>query len=110
MDGTINKIEENRSTAEKEIATVFASIHAAVDTRHAEVLQQMQEKGDQLRKTVVKEKEEAELATVEFREFRTFTEGLLAQGTSLEIAGTHKMVSEIELLTLSFNQSQKRDP
>jgi len=38
------------------------------------------------------EKGEAESATVEFREFHTFTEGLLAQGTPFEIAGTHKMV------------------
>ena len=92
LNGTINKIEEYRSAAEKEIATVFASIHATVDARHAQVLQQMNDKGDQLRKTAVKEKSDAESATVEFREFRTFTEGLLAQGTPLEIAGTHKTV------------------
>jgi len=92
LDGTINKVEEHRNTAEKEIATLFASIHASVDARHAQVLQQMQNKGDQLRKTVVKEKGEAESATIQFREFHSFTEGLLAQGTPLEIAGTHKMV------------------
>ena len=53
----------------------------------------MNDKGDQLRKTAVREKGEAESATVEFREFHTFTEGLLAQGTPHEIAGTHKIVS-----------------
>ena len=45
-----------------------------------------------MRKIVIKEKEDAESAKVEFREFRNFTEGLLGQGTPLEIAGTHKIV------------------
>ena len=92
LDGTINKIEDHRTTAEKDIATLFASIYATVDARHAAVLQQMQDKGKQLRQTAIQEKYEAESATVEFREFHTFTEGMLAQGTPLEIAGTHKMV------------------
>jgi len=92
LDGTINKIEDHRSTAEKDIATLFASIQATVDARHAQVLQQMQDKGNQLRKTAIQEKGEVESATVQFREFHSFTEGLLAQGTPLEIAGTHKMV------------------
>ena len=35
---------------------------------------------------MVDEKGETEIALVEFREFRTFTEGLLSQGTLLEIA------------------------
>jgi len=92
LDDTINKIEEHRTTAEKEIDALFASIHTATDARHAQVLQQMHDKGDQLRKTAIQEKGEAESATVEFREFHSFTEGLLAQGTPLEIAGTHKIV------------------
>jgi len=92
IDGIINKIEDHRSTAEKDIATLFASIHTTVDARHAQVLQQMQDKGNQLRKAAIQEKGEPETATVQFREFHSFTEGLLAQGTPLEIAGTHKMV------------------
>ena len=92
LDGTIKQIEERRSTPENEIATLFASIHAATDARHAAVLQEMQDKGDQLRKTAIQEKGEAESAKAEFRGFYSFTEGLLAQGTPLEIAGTHKMV------------------
>jgi len=92
LDGTINKIEEHRSTAEKEIAKVFDAVAASLEERRVQVLQQMQDKGDQLRKMAVKEKGEAESATVEFREFRTFTEGLLAQGSPHEIAGTYKMV------------------
>jgi len=92
MDGTINKIENHRSTAEKDIATLFASIYAIVDARHAAVLQQMQDKGDHLRKTAIQEKGEAESARAEFRGLHSFIGGLLAQGTPLEIAGTHKMV------------------
>jgi len=92
LDGTIRKIEEHRSTAEKDIATLFSSIRSAVDAREAMVIGEMQTKGDQLRKTAIQEKGEAESATVQFREFHTFTEGMLVQGTPLEIAGTHKMV------------------
>ena len=92
LDGTINQIEERQSTTEKEIATLFASIHAATDARQAAVLQEMQDKGDQLRKTAIQEKGEAESARAEFRGFQSFTGGLLAQGTPLEIAGTHKTV------------------
>ena len=53
LDSTIKKIEDHRSTAEKDIATLFASIYATVDARHAAVLQQVQDKGDQLRKTAI---------------------------------------------------------
>jgi len=92
LDGTLNKIEEHRSTAEKDIATFSSTLHATVDARVAVLVSEMQTKGDQLRKTAIQEKGEAESATVEFREYHTFTEGLLAQGTPFEIAGTHKMV------------------
>jgi len=93
LNGTIDRIEDHRGTAEKDIATLFVSIHTTVDARHAQILQQMQDKANQLRKTAIQEKGEAESATVQFREFHSFTEGMLAQGTPLEIAGTHKMVS-----------------
>jgi len=92
LDGTINKIEDHRSTAEKDIATFSSALYAAVDARVTVLVSEMQTKGDQLRKTAIQEKGEAESATVQFREFHSFTEGLLAQGTPLEIAGTHKMV------------------
>jgi len=93
LDGTINKIEDHRSTAEKDVAKIFDAVVASVEERRVQVLQQMQDMGNQLRKTVIQEKGEAESATVQFREFYSFTEGMLAQGTPLEIAGTHKMVS-----------------
>ena len=92
LDGIIDKIEEHRNTAEEDIATFVSTLYAAVDARAAVLVSEMQDKGDQLRKTLVNEKGEAESAAGEFKEFRSFTEGLLAQGTPLEIAGTHKMV------------------
>jgi len=92
LDGTINQIEERQSTGEKDIAKIFDAVVAFVEERRVQVLQQMQDKGDQLRKRAIQEKGEAESARVEFRGFHTFTEGLLAQGTPLEVAGTHKMV------------------
>jgi len=97
LDGTINKIEDHRSTAEKDIATFVSTLYAAVDARAAVLVSEMQTKGDQLRKTAIQEKGEVESATVQFREFHSFTEGLLAQGTPLEIAGTHKMVSDLSV-------------
>jgi len=92
LNDTVSKIEEHRSAAEKDIARVFDAVAVSLEERRVQVLQQMHDKGDQLRKTAMNEKGEAESATVEFREFHTFTEGLLAQGTPFEIAGTHKMV------------------
>ena len=92
QDSTINKIEEHRTAAEKEIGKMFDAVAASVEQRRVQVLQQMQDKGNQLRQAAILEKYEAESATVEFREFHTFTEGMLAQGTPHEIAGTHKMV------------------
>jgi len=62
----------------------------------------MNDKGDLLKKSALKEKVEVESATVQFREFHSFTEGLLAQGTPHEIAGTHKMVSELLLALFLF--------
>ena len=100
LDGTINKIEEHRTATEKEIGKVFDAVVASVEQRRVQVLQQMQDKGKQLRQTAIQEKYEAESATAEFREFHTFTEGMLAQGTPLEIAGTHKMVSAWLCLSL----------
>jgi len=100
LDGTINNIEEHRSTAEKDIATLFAAMHVTVDARHAQVLQQMQDKGNQLRKTAIQEKGEAESAIVEFREFHPFAVGLRTQGTPLEITGTHKMVKSFTVSLL----------
>jgi len=92
LDNTINKIEEHRGTAEEEIAKFISTLHAVVDARGSVLVSEMQNKGEQLRKTAITEKEGVESAAVEFREFHSFTKGLLAQGTPLEIAGTHKMV------------------
>jgi len=100
LDGTIKKVEDHRSTAEKDIATFSSTLYAAVDARVAVLVSEMQTKGDQLRKTAIQEKGEVESATVQFREFHSFTEGMLAQGTPLEIAGTHKMVSAWLCLSL----------
>ena len=102
LDGTINKIEEHRRTAEKEIISTFSALHNELELRQAVVIGEMNDKGDLLKKSALKEKVEVESATVQFREFHSFTEGLLAQGTPHEIAGTHKMVSELLLLSL-FN-------
>ena len=92
LDGTINKIKEHHVKADKEVTKIFDALAVSLEERRVQVLQQMQDKGDQLRKTAIQEKDEAELATLQFREFHSFTEGLLAQGTPLEIVGTHKMV------------------
>jgi len=88
LDGTIREIEEHRTTAEKDIATFSSTLYAAVNARVGVLVSEM----EQLRKKAIHEKGKAETATVQFREFHSFTERMLAQGTPLEIAGTHKMV------------------
>jgi len=103
FDETIHKIGEHRRAAEKETAELFDAVVACVEERRVQVLQHIQDKEDQLRKTVMKDKGEAESGIFELEKFRTFTEGLLAQGTPLEIAGTHKMV---RLDPLSFSLSE----
>ena len=95
MDVTITQIDSRRAVTEKEIDQAFDSIVATTEQRRQEVKQGI----DQLWKTVVKERNEAESATLEFREFRTFTEGLLTQGTPHEIAGSHKMVRTINVFS-----------
>ena len=88
LDGTLTLMGRDRQAVEQEIAAVFSSLQSDLDVRHAQVIDEI----DVHWKRIIKDKEEAESATVEFREFRSFTEGLLAQGTPVEIAGTHKMV------------------
>ena len=90
LDGTINDIREHCSTAEKDIATFISAVHAAVDVRGALLVSQLHDKGDQLRKKAIQKKGEAESATVEFRGFRAFTEGLLAQRTPLRLLAATK--------------------
>jgi len=93
LDGTMNKIEKHCSAAEEAIATLVFTLHAAIDARHAVLVTKMRDKGDQLKMTVKQEKEKAESAAAEFREFHSFTEGLLAQETPFDIADAHKKVS-----------------
>ena len=101
MDGTISQIDSRRTATEKEIDQAFDSLAATVEQRRQNVKQGI----DQLWKTVVKERGEAESATLEFREFRTFTKGLLTQGTPHEIAGSHKMVRPTQGTLLLFSLS-----
>ena len=101
LDGTITQIEERQSTGEKDVAKIFDAVMASVEERRVQVLQQIQDEVDQLRKTAIQEKGEAESARAEFMGFHSFTAGLLAQGTPLEIAGTHKTV-RASYICLSF--------
>jgi len=92
LDGTINKIEEHCNTAEKDIATFISNLKAEVDARGVILVTELRAKRDQLRKTAIQEKGEAESATVQFKEFHSFTKGLLAQETPFDIADAHKKV------------------
>ena len=89
----VMKIEETRQSTETEILAAFAALHAELDSRQTQLLESFHQKADSQTKTAQHEKDDAERCVIESREFRTFTEGLLAQGTPLEIAGCAKMVS-----------------
>ena len=78
---------------------IFVSLKAGLDLRHAQLLGD----ADNAKKMAMKEKEEAEYAAAEFAGFSSFTEGLLIQGTPLEIAGSHKQASSRLHLFLFFH-------
>lgn len=86
VGGTLGLIEESRA----EIAAVFASLHKALDVRQEGLIAQV----NQRKETVLEEKEVMETVMARFKDFRTFAEGLLAQGTPHELVGSLKLVSE----------------
>ena len=94
------KISAARSSYQPSSNLTACLVWAAslLNLSRAVLVSEMQDKGDKLRKTAIQEKGEAESAGAEFKGFHSFTEGLLAQGTPLEIAGTHRMVSVTNLI------------
>jgi len=100
IDSDVEKMDENHKALETDIATFSTTLRAAVDARVAVLISEAQAKKDQLRKKAVEEKDKSESAALEFGEFCNTTKALLAQGTPLEIVGTHKMVRSPLLLLL----------
>ena len=92
LDKLFTTLEADRSAAQSTLAGIFDEIHARVDARHAALLGRLNDTGDSQKKTASQRKRETEQALAEFRGFRKFTEELLAQGSPLEIAGSHEMV------------------
>ena len=89
LNTTLRQIEKKQGEVESEMEKIFVSLKAGLDLRHAQLLGD----ADNAKKMAIKEKEEAEYAAAEFAGFSSFTEGLLVQGTPLEIAGSHKQAS-----------------
>jgi len=89
LDTTLRQIEKKQGGVESDMEKAFATLHSDIDLRHAQLLGDV----DNVEKVAMKEKDEAEYAAAEFAGFCTFTEGLLTQGTPLEIAGSHKEAS-----------------
>ena len=89
LDTTLRQIERKQGGVESEMEKAFATLHSDIDLRHAQLLGDV----DNVKKVTMKEKDEAEYAAAEFAGFCSFTEGLLTQGTPLEIAGSHKEAS-----------------
>jgi len=88
LDVTLRQIEKKRGGVESDMEKAFALLHSDIDLRHAHLLGEV----DNVTKVAMKEKDEAEYAAAKFAGFCLFTEGLLTQGTPLEIAGSHKEV------------------
>ena len=93
LEGTVRQIEDCLTATEIEISRVFDLVVASVEHRRTQMIGEMHNKRDQLRKTAMREKGEAESACFEFREFRSFTEGFLAEATPNELEESHKKVS-----------------
>jgi len=89
LDTTLRQIEKKQGGVEKELGEIFATLYSDLDLRHAQLLGDV----DNVEKVAMKEKDEAEYAASEFAGFCSFTEGLLTQGTRLEIAGSHREAS-----------------
>ena len=102
LDDAIFSADDSRPAAEKEIQSFSALLHSALDARIAELVSDVHEKGDQLRKSKVKDKEDTQSAAAELRGFTTFVEGLVAQGSPLEIAGSFQEVIKGSLFLFSF--------
>ena len=88
LNTTLRQIEKKQGRVESEMEKAFATLHSDIDLHHAQLLGEV----DTVKKVAMKEKDEAEYAAAEFAGFCSFTEGLLTQGTPLEIAGSHKEV------------------
>jgi len=88
LGDSLGQIGKRQGGVERQLGEVFATLHSDLDQRHAQLLGEV----DNSKKVAMKEKEEAEYAAAEFGGFCTFTEGLLTQGTPLEVAGSHKEV------------------
>ena len=93
LDVTLRQIEKKRGGVESDMEKAFALLHSDIDLRHAHLLGEV----DNVTKVAMKEKDEAEYAAAKFAGFCLFTEGLLTQGTPLEIAGSHKEVGYLHL-------------
>ena len=89
LNTTLRQIEKKKGGVASEMKKAFATLHSDIDLRHAQLLGEV----DNVTKVVMKEKDEEEYAAAEFAGFCLFTEGLLTQGTPLEIAGSHKEAS-----------------
>ena len=101
LNTALRQIEKKQGEVESEMEKIFVSLKAGLDLRHAQLLGD----ADNAKKMAMKEKEEAEYAAAEFAGFSSFTEGLLIQGTPLEIAGSHKQAnSRLHFLFFHFLQ------
>jgi len=99
LNTALRQIEKKQGEVESEMEKAFATLHSNIDLRHAQLLGEV----DNVKKVAMKEKDEAEYAAAEFAGFSSFTEGLLIQGTPLEIAGSHKQASSRLHLFLFFH-------
>ena len=100
---SLTTLERDNQTAEEAIRSTFRTLHADLDTRQCELLGSLEEKKHGIKKTTELEKEETEFAFAELKGFREFTETLLIDGTPVEIATSHPVVSVYSLLSLSLS-------
>ena len=91
LGNSLKQIEKQHPGFEKDIREAFDEIHAAADARCEELLGHV----NQGKKATEQEREQAEYAAAEFGGFCVFTEGLLIQGTPLEIAGSFGEVGRL---------------
>ena len=99
---SLTTLERNNKTAEEAVRSTFRTLYADLDARQLQLLGSLEEKKHGIRKTTELEKEETEFDFAELKGFRGFTETLLVEGTPVEIATSHPVVS-VYSYSLSFS-------
>jgi len=88
----LNRLQQGLSTSEANIREMFAFLHTILDKGEAEMLGQLYDRAEEVDKTTRIKQEDAAFVYAELNGFCDYGCSLLAEGTPVEVASSHKMV------------------